>query len=129
MTIKTNIDGLSVAVSQILKDFSEEVQKAKREAVDETAAGATKAVKNDAPVKTERYKKSIKDEVTKDTALEYERTTHASGGEHRLTHQLEYGHAIAGGTGRTKPQEHWAKGQEYVEKNFERIFKEKLEGK
>ena len=127
MNIKTDIDGLSLVISKLMDEFSDEIKETARETIDEVSNEAVQAVKDAAPVKTGKYKKSIKDKVTVDTALEYERTIYAANGEHRKTHLLENGHAIAGGTGRTKPQPHWSKGQEYIEKNFEKKLKERIE--
>ena len=63
MASKVKIDGLYLAVQNILDDFCEGVTKVTKEEVDEVTKGAKKIVKKHAPVKTGKYKRSIKSKV------------------------------------------------------------------
>lgn len=127
MNRSIKIDQLDSEVQKIIKSYVEGVHLILRDETDEIAKGTLQAVKDAAPVDKGRYKKSIRDKKVKDSSDEIIHVIHASGSEYRKTHLLEHGHAIANGTGRTKPQPHWAKGQEFIDKHFEKNLKGKIE--
>lgn len=66
-------------------------------------------------------KKSFEDKRNK------RNTWYVGEGFHRLTHLLEYGHLTRNGTTSTRKFPHVRYGDEYLQDNFERILKERLE--
>lgn len=102
MSYKVKSDAVGSAVSNILYQFSADVQHGVRELTDEKAEKLKKLIQERAPVdkrKTKRrgkYKKSWQIEKTKDTFSVYEKTVR-SPTEYRLTHLLENGHKLRNG--------------------------------
>lgn len=102
MSYKVKSDAVGSAVSNILYQFSADVQHGVRELTDEKAEKLKKLIQERAPVdkrKTKRrgkYKKSWRVKITKDTFSVYEKTV-GSPKEYRLTHLLENGHKLRNG--------------------------------
>lgn len=126
-----SIDKLDSVIAEILDEYGSEVREDVEDATETIAKEAKEIVKKNAPVgaRKGKYKKHIDVKQTKKTALETEHVVYVKAPDYRLTHLLEYGHAIAGGTGRTKPQKHWQNGQDYVDQNFEKELIDKIERK
>lgn len=127
MASKVKIDGLYLAVQNILDDFSEGVTKVTKEEVDEVTKGAKKIVKKHAPVKTGKYKRSIKSKVAYESLTE-KRNVIFSKGYGNLTHLLENGHAKINGS-RTESIPHFRYGQDYIEENLLKNINKKIGGK
>lgn len=127
MASKVKIDGLYLAVQNILNDFSEEVTQVTKEEVDEITKEAVKIVKKHAPVKTGKYKRSIKSKVAYESLTE-KRNVIFSKGYGNLTHLLENGHAKING-GRTESIPHFRYGQDYIEENLLKNINKKIGGK
>ena len=123
------IDDLDKVINQILEDYGDEVKEVLDKTSETVSKKAKDEVKNAAPVgaRKGKYKKSISLKKTKAELNKVEYTIYAKAPEYRLTHLLEDGHLIHNGTGRTKAIPHWSKGDEYVVKNFEKEFKERIE--
>lgn len=129
MASKVKIDGLYLAVQNILDDFCEGVTKATKEEVDEVTKAAKKIVKKHAPVKTGKYKRSIKSKVAYESLTE-KRNVIFSKDYGNLTHLLENGHAkINGGRTRTESIPHFRYGQDYIEENLLKNINKKIGGK
>lgn len=96
MSIKP--DDFSVAVGQILDNFTQDVQESVSAAVEQTGKKALKTVKARSPVRTGRYKKGWRKQVEK-TGLHKNQTVvtiyNAKYGP--LVHLLERGHQKADG--------------------------------
>lgn len=124
-----HVDQLDSAVQQILEEYGEEVKADVVEVTEKVAKEAKATVKNAAPVgaRKGKYKKNIDVKQTQDSALETQHTVYVKAPEYRLTHLLEFGHATADGTGRTKEIKHWQNGQDYVDQNFEKELRDKIE--
>lgn len=131
MSQNIRIDQLDSAVQRILEEYGEEVKEDVEEVTEKIAKKTKETVKKNAPVgaRKGKYKRNIDVKQTKKSALDTEHTIYVKAPEYRLTHLLEFGHAIAGGTGRTTPQKHWQAGQDYVDQNFEKELRDKIERK
>lgn len=119
------VEELEKLVMSELDDYADEVEGV----VQKVCASLAKEVQEDLlnndgiPQQTGEYKKSfyVKKETYKNGKVKYR----VANKKYRLTHLLEYGHAINGGTGRTRDFPHWIDGQEIADTLPERI-KERL---
>lgn len=124
------VDELESTISKMLDEYGDEVTNDLNDAVKETAREATKVIREAAPVDQRNvarrgtYKRAITAKQTGKSRDEPEYKIWASK-EYRLAHLLEYGHQTA--KGRTKAQPHFAKGEEYVKKTFEKKVRDKIE--
>ena len=111
MSYKVKTNEVDSAAGSLLAQYTADVQYEVIKLTDETADKLLRLIKNQAPVdwrkvkRRGKYKRSWKIKTTKDTFAVYEKTVYASGGEHRLTHLLEFGHKTKSG-GKTKAQSH-----------------------
>lgn len=133
MSKKIKVNQLTKEIQSILNDYVEDVSAETKEVVDEVTQGGYKIVKKLAPVNKRKknsgkYKKSIKKITLYESLTEKRNVIYASGGEHRLTHLLERGHALVKG-GRTKAQPHFAPAEDYVIKEFPNQLKKKIGGR
>lgn len=102
MSYKVKSDAVGSAVSNILYQFTADVQYGVRQLTDEKADKLLKLIKERSPVDKRRtkrrgkYKKSWRVKKTKDTFSVYEKTI-GSPKEYRLTHLLENGHTLRNG--------------------------------
>lgn len=129
MSDYVQVADLDKAIKKILDEYGDEVKQTLDETTKAVSTKGKNKVKDAAPVgvRNGKYKKSISLKKTKGDLNTVEYKIYAKAPEYRLTHLLEKGHAIHNGTGRTKKYPHWSKGQEYIEENFEKEFKERIE--
>lgn len=127
MAKKVKVDELAKAIANELKGYAEEVTEKSKEAVDEVSKEAQKIVKNKAPVRTGKYKKSIKVKKAYESLTE-KRNVLYSDGHSGLTHLLERGHAKTSG-GKTRAYPHWIYGDEYIKSELPRKIQKKIGGK
>ena len=128
--MNTKPDQLAQAIADTLQTFEETTEEAMVRAVNNTAEKAAEIVKAAALHFGENYAQDIrprKGRLTKKRGG----SVHAyvtAGNHYRVAHLLEHGHAkVAGGrvTGFVEGYEHFAKGEDYVERNLvENIRKE-----
>lgn len=118
---------LESAVSNILKDFSEEVTRITKEDVDEVTKIALDEVKGHAPVNTGKYKRSLKSKKEYESATE-KRNVIYSKGHGSLTHLLENGHAKRNG-GRTRAFPHFVYGQKVIEEELPKLLEKHIQEK
>lgn len=128
MAKKVKIDGLTKAIAVELKNYADHVTEQSKEAIDEISKEAQKIVKNKAPSKSGKYKRSIKVKKTYESLTEKRNTIFADNGQYRLTHLLERGHAKLNG-GRTRSFPHWKYGDEYIKSELPKRIEKKLGGK
>lgn len=127
MVKKINPNDLTLTISAMLSEYADDVIDDVKEAVDDVAKEAQKIVKSRAPVKTGKYKRSIKVRTSYESLTELRKTIYSNGNS-GLTHLLENGHAKVNG-GRTRAFPHWKYGDEYIKKELPKRIQKKIGGK
>lgn len=133
MAKKIKINDLSKEINKILEFYSDEVISDTKEVVDDVTDKALSIVKEKAPVddrnvkRKGKYKRSLKKTTVFESNTEKRNVIHASGGEHRLAHLLEDGHATVNG-GRVDGKPHFKYADDYVNEEFPKKLEEKLGG-
>jgi hypothetical protein len=124
----TSIDNLADAILQELENYSESVTEGIKKAVDTVANECNAEIKKHVTFKepTGKYVKAFKVKKTNESKFNKGKTWYVSGGEYRLTHLLEKGHAKIGG-GRTRAFPHIIFGEELAKKRMEELAKEAVE--
>ncbi|MBE7044779.1 MAG: HK97 gp10 family phage protein [Ruminococcaceae bacterium] len=113
------IDELSEAIMKEMEAYTQEVESVTGEKLDEISKQLVFSLRNNPniPVRTGKYKKSF-----------YFKTVAKGRGYHRnvianrryyMTHLLEDGHAIHGGTSRTNKHPHWSEAEKLAKKLLE----------
>lgn len=89
--MNVTIDGLADAISNILTEYSEEVNAATKRAVETVAEECRKDISNNATVfHGSKYAKSWRKKLSYGSAKESRYTVYST--KYQLTHLLEYGH-------------------------------------
>ena len=120
---------LTAKIGTKLNNYSAEIHKGIKRAVDVNSDNLTKALKTNSPRRKRgsakrgggrytagSYARSWTNEVTANTFSQYEKTT-KNRTHYQLTHLLEKGHAKRGG-GRVDPRVHIAPAEQQAEQNF-----------
>lgn len=120
------IDNFSDEVQKILDEMAKDAERASDETVKSVATKAVKVIKENAPVRTGEYKRSIKKKQTEKGHHRSQYTVYSEDPHYRRAHLLENGHQTKNG-GRVPGHPHFAKGQEMASKEiiteFEKNFK------
>lgn len=121
-------DEMADLITEYLSNFSEEVTTGVKRAVDTVAKEVNEEIKSrvtfDEP--TGKYVKAFKIKNVYEGRYNKGKTWHVSGGEYRLTHLLEKGHAKVSG-GRTRAFPHIIYGEELAKRRMEELAREAIE--
>ncbi len=123
--------GLTDAIGEIIKQYSDDVVRDLPESVKKAAKEGVKALKSNAAsaVGGTIYKGSFKSKKTASSYGLTEYTIYST--KYRIAHLLEHGHVIKNGTGRvygvTAARPHWAPAEEEAAKVLEEEIKKKVE--
>lgn len=118
MNTKIEIDKFSKTIKETLFECTDDIIDAEKKAVDTVTKGGLKELKNNAPIRTGNYKKSLKSTKERETLTEKVNVLHSKK-RYRLSHLLENGHATRNGK-RTKSVPHFKHAEDYVNKNLEK---------
>lgn len=122
--MNTSIGNFSSEIKKILEEYGEEVQKVVSESIEAQAPKVVKELKKSSPKNRGEYAKSWKKEVEKDR-LDGAKMTIYNEKHYRLTHLLEFGHALRSG-GRTRAIPHIKPAQDKAEKEIVKEIEERL---
>lgn len=112
-------------LAEILADYSQAVQDATEEAVNEVAEAAVEKIKpiggyND---RTGKYRKSFYTREEREGLIYRRRLANK---RFQLTHLLEHGHLTVDGTTRTREFTHWQETEDYVLDKLPDVLAKKL---
>ena len=126
--MSTNIDNLADMILKELENYSEGVTDGVKKAVDVVAKEVNVEIKKNVTFtqRSGQYVSSFKIKKTHEGRFNKGKTWYVSGGDHRLTHLLEKGHAKRGG-GRTRAFPHIIYGEQLAIKRMEELAKEAAE--
>lgn len=122
--MNTRIGNFSSEIKKILEEYGEEVQEVVSKSIEAEAPKVVKELKKSSPKNRGEYAKSWKKENEKDR-LNGTKMTVYNDKHYRLTHLLEFGHALRNG-GRTRAIPHIKPAQDKAEKEIIREIEERL---
>ena len=121
----SSIQSMADDIKRYMDEYSRLAAYEMKEAVKAAADAAKKEVEANAPVKSGKYAKSWAVKKTKENSTALELTLHSKT-QYRLTHLLEFGHALRNG-GRTEGQVHIAPAETLTEQTLEAEIRKRLE--
>ena len=126
MSQKVTVDGIGDAMKQAFKNFGTMTTEDVGVAAKYAAKEALQTLRDTTPYKsrTGKYKRSFTAETAYRDNYSYGMRIGARGPYYRLTHLLEKGHRLRGGSGKTRSYPHIAPAQEAADKAFEEKIKE-----
>lgn len=111
MARTVSVDDMATEIMKGLMDYADTSTETVKKAVTETAKDVKNEIRENAPKRTGRYKKSWAAKKTKETANSLTMTVH-SRDRYQIAHLLEHGHAKRGG-GRVAARPHIAPAEEH----------------
>lgn len=118
-----SIDNIAQTIVEGLDEYTVEVAKGVKDAVDVTAKELCENIKADAPSRYGKYKKAMALKTSHESDYEKRVTWYVKSPHYRLSHLLENGHIKRGG-GRVKAHPHIAKNEEKAMAAFEERVEE-----
>jgi len=126
MSKKVSIDHLEDAIMQELEEYASLASDELKDAVRKTAKDVRTDIRDSAPVKTGKYKRSWSVKKVSETADSINLVVH-SRNRYQIAHLLEHGHAKRGG-GRVAARPHIAPAEQKGNEELEKLIKQKLKG-
>jgi len=126
MSKKVSIDQLEDAIMKELEEFASLASDDLKDAVRKTAKDVRTDIRDSAPVKTGKYKRSWSVKKVSETADSINLVVH-SRNRYQIAHLLEHGHAKRGG-GRVAARPHIAPAENKGNAELEKLIKQKLKG-
>nr|DAF59946.1 MAG TPA: putative tail component [Siphoviridae sp. ctGz830] len=117
---------VSQEIEDILQDYSGKVIEKLNEVVDEQAKETVKELKQTSPKRKGKYARGWTVKKTKDISGGVNAVVHNKR-YYRLTHLLENGHALRGGTKRARAYPHIAQVEEKTKTEFVKKVRVKIE--
>jgi hypothetical protein len=126
MSKKVSIDQLEDAIMQELNEYASLASDDLKDAVRKTAKDVRTDIRDSAPVRTGKYKRSWSVKKVSETADSINLVVH-SRNRYQIAHLLEHGHAKRGG-GRVAAMPHIAPAEQKGNEELEKLIKQKLKG-
>jgi len=126
--MKVSTDDLSDVIMKELMDYSSDITDGVKDAVDVVSKEVNQTIKDHISFKsyTGEYIKSFRISKTYEDGYKKVNKWNVINGQYRLTHLLEYGHALPQG-GRSAAYSHIKYGEEIATKRMEELAKEAIE--
>lgn len=124
-----DIDDFASALAKELSNYSLDVAKQVRQAVQEESKKMLKDIKRDSPKRTGSYKKAMALKTEVDNVYELKKRWYVKDPDYRVSHLLEYGHDVTKEKrgpkiGEARPKPHIEKNEDKAQKAFyERVVK------
>ena len=125
---------LNKVIGQMLEEYGDEIAEAVNEQVDKVADDTVKELQETSPKLTGDYARHWTVDYEQKSRLEKNAVIHVEAPDYRLTHLLEFGHALKRGgreIGHVDPSPkggHIAQAEQNAIKEFEEAVKEAIEG-
>lgn len=126
MSKKVKVGDLDNEVKKILSMYSDEAIRFTKIAVDETTVESLAVLKDHAPVKKGKYKKTLSKKNIFESLTEKYNVLGANK-NYRLPHLLENGHQMRNG-GRTKAYPHFKYAEDYITKELPKKIEKSIKG-
>jgi BMFP domain-containing protein YqiC len=126
MSKKVSIDQLEDAIIKELEEYASLASDDLKDAVRKTAKDVRTDIRDSAPVRTGKYKRSWSVKKVSETADSINLVVH-SRNRYQIAHLLEHGHAKRGG-GRVAAMPHIAPAEQKGNEELEKLIKQKLKG-
>jgi len=124
-----------MSINSILAEYKDAINADVREITKRVAKDTAKKVKAAAPKQTGAYKRSISSRDLDKSANRSKSVVYSKDPHYRLTHLLEFGHAVVGKGGRTpaagkktfvEARPHWSEADRKAIADFEKQLKEAI---
>ncbi|MCH4007793.1 MAG: HK97 gp10 family phage protein [Eubacterium sp.] len=126
MSKKVSVDQMEDAIMKELKEYASLASDDLKDAVKKTAKDVRTDIRDSAPVRTGKYKKSWSVKKVSETSSSINLVVH-SRNRYQIAHLLERGHAKRGG-GRVAARPHIAPAEQKGNEELEKLIKQKLKG-
>jgi hypothetical protein len=126
MSKKVSIDHLEDAIMKELEEYASLASDDLKDAVRKTAKDVRTDIRDSAPVRTGKYKRSWSVKKVGETADSINLVVH-SRNRYQIAHLLEHGHAKRNG-GRVSARPHIAPAEQRGNEELEKLIKQKLKG-